>query len=214
MILSGCTQFERFNTDKILTDTTGINTANIKLTTNIKNVFIIPKASCISISDNVLSMNNEKPERTTDGWTLLKGWREAPFEENQKKNIGMKSISLEELSSKYNVKFSSKTYLSKEYRLEAGIPYVVFIKTEGEFAGLLFNSAEDEYGFGVSFILTAGKDYQLLLQSEQNTTTNWTSATTANSKTSYLYNYKLLDITNGVVNSTDRARSIRAYGCK
>ena len=50
-ILSGCTQFERFNTDKILTDTTGINTANIKLTTNIKNVFIIPKASCISISD-------------------------------------------------------------------------------------------------------------------------------------------------------------------
>ncbi|MGQ0287290.1 hypothetical protein ACT2CV_08825 [Pasteurellaceae bacterium 22721_9_1] len=214
VLVSSCTQFERFSTDKVLPDTLGNNISRLKITTNLKDVFIIPNKDCISISDNVFYINNTFPKRTTEGWSIWSGWSKAPFEENKKKAVGMPSISLQDLSEKYGVQFTDKTYISNEYKLEPNKAYTIFIKTFGKTINLLFNNPEDVYGFGMYFTPKANVDYQLIIQSDVSHSTHWTSATQANTSSTYTYSYKLFDITNSTVKRVDPEIFGRAFGCK
>ncbi|KAA6208889.1 hypothetical protein [Avibacterium paragallinarum] len=209
LILSACTQMERFSTDKILPDAQGSNTANLKLTTSVDQVFIIPNATCISLSDSVVALNNQYPKRTTEGWTLWNGWSKVPFEENKGKTIGMHSLSLDDLAKKYN--FYNKTYISNEYKLEAGQPYVIFMKKSGEHIHLLVDSAENEFAFGLVFTPEKNKNYQLIADKTSQTFTTWTSATTANNSITDHFLFYLLDIDS---NPPELIKIQRAYGCK
>lgn len=201
LLISSCTQFERFNTNKVLPDALGNNTSGLKITTNVKDVFIIPSSDCISISDNVFSANNQYPKRTAEGCSLWAGCSKAPFEENKSKTVGMPSVSLEELSNKHKITLIDKTYISKEYRIEPNKSYTIFIKTLGNTINLLFKDAIDEYGFGMYFTPKENQDYQIIIQRDI-------------SNSMYTYSYKVLDITNNIVKPIEPRLVGRAYGCK
>ncbi|MFZ7224116.1 hypothetical protein [Avibacterium avium] len=209
--LSACTQMERFSTNKTFPDYQGNNVANLKLTTSVDKVFIIPNATCISLSDSVSALNDQYPKRTTEGWTLLNGWSKAPFEENKGKSIGMPSLSLDDLAKKYNFNLYNKTYISNEYKLEAGKPYVIFMKKSGEHIDLLFNSAEDVFAFGLVFTPEKNKNYQLVADKSSKTFTTWTSATTASNRIVDNFLFYLLDIDS---NPPELIKIQRAFGCE
>lgn len=157
--LSGCTQIERFSTEKMLPDYTGNNAARIRVTTNNK-VFVIPNSDCIDLEKTV-SANNQyavNPEREKMGFFDKIITRQTKSYEDLTKSIGMPKINVSDV-----VEYIGN-YASREYRIEAGKPITFFIKKrDNSLLNPLFDGAINTYSFAGTFIPEKGQDYQIIL---------------------------------------------------
>lgn len=158
--LSGCTQIERFSTEKMLPDYTGSNAARIRVTTDEK-LFAIPNSDCIDLEKTV-SANNQygvNQEREKMGFFEKIITRQTKSYEDLTKSIGMPKINVSDV-----VEYIGN-YASREYRIEAGKPITFFIKnkkTSDFFSILLSSSLINDHTFAVSFIPEKGQDYQIV----------------------------------------------------
>ncbi|MDP8171553.1 hypothetical protein QJU96_09695 [Pasteurella skyensis] len=208
LLVVSCTQMERFSTNKVLLDSEGNNTANLKITTTEQYVFGIPNSNCIKLDNDVFLLNSKYPIRDEDKWSFKK----RSLYEMKEKTIKMSEIPLSEFQQKY-LNLRDDTHISQEYRIEAGKPFTVFIKKQNSMINLLFDDANDVYGFAISFIPKANRDYQVFMLTKQNNNIHWTSQTTASTKKTYHYSGALFDITDGKVLDISKSAD-RAYSCK
>lgn len=183
LILSACTNMERFSTEKVLQDEIGENIARLKVTTNTYNVFAVPNSQCIDLTKAV-KVNGKiavDPERSKKGFFEKLFTAQRMYEE-QGKSLNMPKVNLGDIVG------YKEAYISQEYAVAANKPITLFIKKQGEMLGLLFNKSEDVYGFAGSFVPEKNKDYQFVITSNTDSTMNGSIT---------YYEMKLFDITEG-----------------
>lgn len=203
LLLTSCTQIERFNTDKVLNDITGTSTAKIKVTTNIQNIFAIPNYSCIALDEQkVRKINTTFSRSATDDWAMWGKTETLPIKEYSEKTIGMKSISLDKANElKQILPNNVKSYSSYEYEVEANKPITFFIKTtQGtdlfSYLALFAKESEEIFGLSVSLTPEKGKEYQLFVTLGESSTL----ISPTQRRNNYKYSFNLFDITQGTLN--------------
>ncbi|AIZ79863.1 hypothetical protein [Actinobacillus equuli] len=210
-LLSGCTKMENFSTDKVLDDvTTTKDTAKIKITTNIHNVFAIPNHSCITLDEHkVKKVNTTFSRSITDDWAMWGKTESLLIKEYPEKTIGMNSISLEHASElKRILPNNVKSYSSYEYEVEANKPITFFIKTTkgtGLFAylALFAKDSEELFSLSSSFIPEKGREYQLFVTLGESSSL----ISPSQRKTTYEYSFNLFDISQGTLNNQNKLMS-------
>ena len=160
LILSSCTQMERFSTDKKLMDYNGDNAARVRITTNLKDVFAVPNHNCINLEKTV-SANDQyarAPEKNKiNSKETLKNQSLIP-NEDLTKSLGMPKPKID----RHDFFDTTDSYSSREYRVEAGKPITFFIKRKiDKGLPLLFTTGIDMYSYGLSFIPEKDRDYQV-----------------------------------------------------
>ena len=200
LLLTSCTQIERFNTDKVLSDVTGTNTAKIKVTTNIYNVFAIPNHACITLDEQKVRKVNTPVDRT-NFWDFSELFNTS-IKEESKKSVGMKEISLNQINELKGVLPNNvKKFYSYEYEVEANKPITFFIKTtQGtdlfSYLALFAKESEEIFGLSVSLIPEKGKEYQLFVTLGESSTL----ISPTRRRNDYKYSFNLFDITQGTLN--------------
>lgn len=202
-LLAGCTKMENFSTDHVLNDVSGKNTAKIKVTTNIHNVFAIPDHACITLDAyKVKKVNTTFSRKVDDDWAMWGRTDTLPIKEYSEKRLGMQSISLDKSNElKQILPNRVKSYSSYEYEVNAGIPITFFIKTtQGRdlfsYLALFAKDSEELFSLSSSFIPEKGKEYQLFVTFSQDPTLVGYNQR----RTDYEYAFNLFDITQGNLN--------------
>ncbi len=209
-LLSSCaTKAERFSTNYFFVDYAGDNFANLRLTTSIKDIFIISGKICIDVDEDVRALNNRDPRGKRNIFTGKYRGQATELETRQRILDKMSYIPLEELSKKSGVKLHNSAYFSQDVRLEAGKPYTIFMRAHDaenpKF--VLLSDSSSERVLGYSFVPEKGKEYQVLAQSRVEYNKKYDSFTT-------YYIFNVLDISKGKIHPLKNNLVRQTYSCE